>query len=106
MSEMNTTSNLQSMHVFVTGKVQGVYYRKSTQEQALRIGLEGWVRNLTDGRVECRALGCESDLLRLLSWMGKGPERARIERVDVQWGGTEDRDWLVEKGTFVVEKTV
>lgn len=106
MSEMNTTSNLQSMHVFVIGKVQGVYYRKSTQEQALRIGLEGWVRNLTDGRVECRALGYEADLLRLLSWMGKGPERARVERVDVQWGDAASLDGLVEKSTFVVEKTV
>ena len=106
MSEKNPTANLQSMHVFVKGKVQGVYYRKSTQEQALRMGLEGWVRNLTDGRVECRALGCESDLLTLLSWLGKGPERARIERVDVQWGEADSLEWLLEKGTFVVEKTV
>ena len=94
------------MHVFVSGTVQGVYYRKSTQEQGVQIGVQGWVRNLVDGRVECRALGCESDLLRLLSWMGKGPPRARVERVDVQWGESENLDWLTEPGTFSVESTV
>jgi len=95
----------KSIHVFVSGKVQGVFYRKSTQTEALRLGLVGWVRNLQDGRVECLMIGLEDKLVDALNWMGKGPARARVEQVDVRWGDGAIRETLTDQSTFVIEET-
>ena len=84
-NERNLSTYIKAIHVLVSGTVQGVFFRKSTLQQALDLGLKGWVRNLEDGRVECKAIGCESDLLKLLHWMGKGPIQAKVNRVDVEW---------------------
>ena len=70
-----------------------VYFRASTLQEALDLDLKGWVRNLEDGRVECKAMGTESNLLTLLHWMGKGPIKAKVTRVDVEWLGSEDEIW-------------
>ena len=67
----------------MSGRVQGVFYRATTQEYAKRLGLCGWVRNLEDGRVECLACGSEGDLQQLESWLGRGPENALVEKVEV-----------------------
>lgn len=69
----------------VDGRVQGVYYRASTQEQARALGLRGWVRNLPDGRVELRAQGTRGRVEALLAWCRKGPPSARVASVDVDW---------------------
>ena len=69
----------------VAGRVQGVYYRASTQEQARALGLRGWVRNLPDGRVELRAQGTRGRVEALLAWCRKGPPSARVASVDVDW---------------------
>ena len=76
---------IKAMRVLVSGKVQGVFYRASTLQEARDLELTGWVRNLEDGRVECKAIGKETDLLTLLHWMGKGPIKAKVSRVDVEW---------------------
>lgn len=73
------------IHVFVSGTVQGVYFRKSTQEKAQQLSLNGWVRNRLDGRVEAKILGEESDILSMLNWLGKGPVRARVNNVEIVW---------------------
>ena len=73
------------IHVFVSGTVQGVYFRKSTQERAQHLGLNGWVRNRLDGRVEAKILGEEGDILSMLSWLGKGPVHARVNNVEIVW---------------------
>lgn len=69
----------------VDGRVQGVYYRASTQEQARALGLRGWVRNLPDGRVELRAQGTRDRVEALIAWCRKGPPSARVTSVDVDW---------------------
>ncbi len=69
----------------VDGRVQGVYYRGSTQEQARALGLRGWVRNLPDGRVELRAQGTRARVEALLAWCRKGPPSARVASLDVDW---------------------
>ena len=71
-------------HFLVSGRVQGVFYRASTEATALRLGLTGWVRNLVDGRVEVFACGDEEKLKELEQWLWQGPTRARVIQVVTQ----------------------
>lgn len=65
----------------VSGRVQGVFYRASTQAEAERLGLTGWARNLNDGCVEVLACGDADALNELARWLQDGPPRARVEAV-------------------------
>jgi len=65
----------------ISGKVQGVWYRASTGEQANRLGLSGYARNLSDGRVEVLACGEETALFELKAWLWQGPSAARVDEV-------------------------
>ncbi|MDF1795310.1 MAG: acylphosphatase [Coxiellaceae bacterium] len=71
------------IHAFVSGKVQGVFYRDSTRVQANQLKLSGWVRNLDDGRVELKAFGTEQQLNSLVTWLETGPMLARVSNVQV-----------------------
>jgi acylphosphatase len=72
-------------HVFVSGKVQGVYYRASTRDAAREKGVEGWVRNLDDGRVEAVFEGEEDAVKAMVEWCHKGSRRAEVKDVEVEW---------------------
>ncbi len=71
------------MRARVRGRVQGVWYRGSAREEAMRLGVTGWVRNLSDGSVELEAEGENTRVERLLQWCGAGPAMARVDSVDV-----------------------
>ncbi len=71
------------VHVFVSGKVQGVFFRSGTKDKAEELGLAGWVRNLSDGRVEAVFEGEEGKVEKMLEWCWKGPEYARVATVEV-----------------------
>ena len=73
------------LHVFVSGKVQGVSYRGYVRRAALELGLTGWVRNLYDGRVEAVAEGKRADIEIFIGRLEAGPSAARIEDLDVRW---------------------
>jgi acylphosphatase len=75
----------------VSGRVQGVFYRASTERQAQRLGVTGWVRNLPDSRVEVLACGDEEQLDALLSWLWQGPANARVS--DVCSDAVETQNW-------------
>ncbi|MDM4768568.1 acylphosphatase [Solimonas sp. SE-A11] len=66
----------------VSGRVQGVFFRQSTADTATRLGLDGWVRNLPDGRVEGRAAGSPEALAELRGWLDRGPPAARVDGVE------------------------
>jgi len=66
----------------VSGHVQGVFFRASTREQALSLGVTGYARNLRDGRVEVLACGSAESVAALCSWLSDGPAGARV--IDVQ----------------------
>lgn len=66
----------------VTGRVQGVYFRQSTRDQAASLGLTGWVRNLPDGSVEGMACGTPAALEQLNSWLRRGPPAAKVDAVE------------------------
>jgi acylphosphatase len=80
--------------------VQGVFFRGETQDEAVRHGVTGWVRNLRDGRVEAVFEGEEEDVERLVEFCRRGPFGARVTRVDVFQGGYtgEFRDFQVRYG--------
>jgi acylphosphatase len=72
-------------HIFVSGRVQGVFYRDSTRRWASSKGLKGWVRNLPDGRVEALVEGDEDSIETLIRQMRDGPPMARIDNIEVEW---------------------
>ncbi len=78
--------------VFVSGKVQGVYYRATTREQATDRGVDGWVRNLRDGRVEAVFEGPEADVEAMVEWCHEGSPAARVDDVEVEYGDPEGFD--------------
>jgi len=77
------------VHVFVSGKVQGVFYRATTQARAREAGVDGWVRNLDDGRVEAVFEGPEGDVRDMVAWCETGSEAAEVESVDAEYGEPE-----------------
>ena len=90
---------IQRVHLLVTGRVQGVYYRASTAAAARRLGLTGWVRNLSDGRVEAIAEGHIDMLHRLVDWCRDGPPHARVDSVLADWSSAtgEHRGFTVRR---------
>lgn len=79
-------------HVFISGRVQGVNFRANTRDQARRAGVEGWVRNLADGRVEAIFEGNRAAVQRMISWCYSGPPAAQIDHVEVAWEDTTNRE--------------
>ena len=77
-------SDYQCRQFRVSGRVQGVFYRASAQEQATALGLTGWVKNLADGRVELVACGPAGMVAKLEQWLHHGPDYARVDQVLVQ----------------------
>ncbi|MGB9965475.1 acylphosphatase [Halobacterium sp. CBA1126] len=78
--------------VLVSGKVQGVYFRANTREQARERGVDGWVRNLRDGRVEAVFEGPEEDVEAMVEWCHEGSPAADVEAVDAEFGDPEGED--------------
>jgi len=77
--------NKVRVHIYVSGRVQGVFFRASTQGEALRLGITGWVRNLRDGRVEALFEGDSNKVDEVIEFCQKGPPSAIVEKVDVFW---------------------
>lgn len=74
----------QRAHLDIMGKVQGVGFRANTRREARKLGLTGWVRNLSDGSVEVVAEGKKEDIVSLISWAREGPRLAKVKNVEVE----------------------
>ncbi|KKO21005.1 MAG: acylphosphatase [Candidatus Brocadia sp.] len=72
-------------HVYVRGRVQGVFFRASTKDRALTLGVTGWVKNCLDGSVEAVFEGKKDLVDKIVNWCRKGPSGARVEQIDVSW---------------------
>lgn len=72
------------MHCYVSGRVQGVFFRASSQRRAQELGLTGYARNLTDGRVEIYACGDQPSLNAFQDWLWQGPEYAKVTSVQCE----------------------
>ncbi|MXR52267.1 acylphosphatase [Halovenus sp. WSH3] len=79
-------------HVYVTGKVQGVYFRATTRDTAREAGVDGWVRNLDDGRVEAVFEGPEEAVESLVEFCHEGSDAARVEDVEVNYEQPQGED--------------
>ncbi|NOX76306.1 MAG: acylphosphatase [Gammaproteobacteria bacterium] len=72
------------MQCFVSGRVQGVFYRASARHEADRLGVTGFARNLPDGRVEVMACGPKAQVDELCAWLSRGPQNAEVSNISCQ----------------------
>mgnify|MGYP001795980506 FL=1 len=90
---------MQRIHVIVDGRVQGVGFRYSTQAEAVRLDLTGYVRNRPNGTVEIVAEGQDSAINQLLTWAHQGPPAAAVHQVEVTYGSVSG-----EFSQFTIER--
>ncbi|MDP1636383.1 MAG: acylphosphatase [Gallionellaceae bacterium] len=83
---MNAFSTPKTLHLVIHGRVQGVYFRQSMQEEAERLGISGWVRNLPDRSVEAMVQGDTDAVDAIVRWAQRGPMMASVEKVDMSPG--------------------
>jgi acylphosphatase len=79
-------------HVIVSGRVQNVNFRAHTRDEAKRANVDGWVKNLSDGRVEAVFEGTRAGVQRMVSWCYSGPTSAEVEHVEVEWEDATNRE--------------
>ncbi|HZY66012.1 MAG TPA: acylphosphatase [Rubrobacteraceae bacterium] len=82
-------SNEERAHVYVSGNVQGVFFRDSTRQKAKELGLAGWVKNTPDGRVEAVFEGPSSEVRQMVDWCENGPSQADVEDVEAEYSEPE-----------------
>lgn len=87
---MANPTDKSAVYLKISGRVQGVYYRASMQEEAQKLGLTGWVMNRSNGSVEALAEGSKAKLEELIAWCQQGPAGARVTAVDTQWQKPEN----------------
>ena len=73
----------QRIHLFVKGKVQGVFFRQTTKVKAEKKNVTGWVKNLADGRVEAIFEGDDRDVGEVVEWCHAGPAEAIVDDVEI-----------------------
>ena len=83
------SGDLERARVYVSGQVQGVFFRDSTRQKAEELGLAGWVRNLHDGRVEALFEGHSQGVREMVRWCKEGPSHAEVEDVDAEFEAAE-----------------
>jgi acylphosphatase len=74
---------MKRVHVFISGKVQGVWFRAYTEAEAKKLGVKGWVRNLPDGRVEAVFEGEDEAVDKMVAWCYKGSPYSKVTDVEV-----------------------
>ncbi|MBI4711987.1 MAG: acylphosphatase, partial [Planctomycetes bacterium] len=73
------------VHLIISGKVQGVFFRSYTEEQARTLGLTGWVRNIPDSKVEAVFEGEQEKIDKIIAWCRLGPPAAVVSDVKADW---------------------
>ncbi len=91
---------MKRAHLFISGRVQGVFYRAFTKDVAESLGLKGWVRNLRDGRVEAVFEGDEDKISIAIERCKEGPPHAKVDSIEIIW---EKSEGLTD---FEIKKTV
>ena len=81
---MNDISDYECMRCIIVGRVQGVFFRASTQNQAQQLGIVGYAKNISDGSVEVIACGSNKKLERLKQWLHTGPRGAQVNSIECE----------------------
>ena len=76
---------MSELSLFVFGRVQGVFFRKTTQKMAIKFNITGWVRNRKDGSVEILAQGEKANLEKFRAWCEVGSSLSKVERIEEMW---------------------
>jgi acylphosphatase len=92
-------------HVYVRGRVQGVAFRWSAHRKGQELGLRGWVRNVTDGRVETCFLGDDAAIATMLGWLTHGPPAARVDDISAREIAANELAALGELDDFEIRAT-
>ena len=88
-------------HIFVSGRVQGVFFRVETRSEAMKRKVAGWVRNTSEGRVEAIFEGEKADVEQLIDFCRRGPPGARVTEIGVQW-----EDYTGDFKAFKIQRTI
>ncbi len=72
-------------HLFVSGRVQGVFFRENAKKKAEKMSVSGWIKNLKDGRIEAILEGDKANVVELIKWAEHGPFWAKVESVETNW---------------------
>jgi acylphosphatase len=83
---------MQAYHAIISGRVQGVFFRDSLRQEATKLGLVGWVRNLASGQVECMIAGGSESTAVIQAWLKHGPQEAEVTKVEGKWVASEAWD--------------
>lgn len=81
---------IKSVKLKVYGKVQGVFYRKTAQQKAKELNLQGWVKNSPDNTVEMFIQGPESEVIKMIAWCRQGPKNAVVSKIDAEDSTTQN----------------
>ena len=81
------------IHVMISGDVQGVFFRISSQDKANELNLTGWVKNIFNNAVEIIAEGQREELSKFTSWLQLGPPNATIEKISIEWSEQLERQY-------------
>ena len=87
--------------IFVSGRVQGVFFRDSTRREALALGVAGWARNRHDGRVEVLAAGSPEAVAALEKWLQSGPPMAKVTNIEAMDAGETCEDIMQDPFTIL-----
>jgi acylphosphatase len=71
------------LKVIISGKVQGVFFRVNTKNKAEQFGVNGWVKNTSDGKVEAVFEGDENKIYEMIEWCSKGPSNSKVTKIDI-----------------------
>ena len=82
---------MKRIHAYVSGMVQGVFFRYETKKKARELNIVGFAKNISDGRVEVVAEGEEDNLIQLVNFLHKGPGYAKVENVDIEWSNATNQ---------------
>lgn len=74
---------METIHLIISGKVQGVFFRESARKIAEKLEIKGWIKNVFDGNVEALVTGEEKGIKEFVSWCRQGPERAEVVEVKI-----------------------
>jgi len=74
----------KNVHVTISGKVQGVWFRANTKDKAEQLDISGWIRNTPDGKVEAIFEGEEENIKEMLDWCNNGPPLAKVKEVKIE----------------------